>query len=138
MSLKLPYVSTLAQLTILLASRYNGGTLALYTSNHTPADGDTLSTYTAIEAAFGGYARITLNAWNAPALDSNNYASSTETVRTFTATGSGLPVSIYGVFVLDVNGALAYAELNPTGAVVLSAAGHSFSYLPIITEKSQF
>jgi hypothetical protein len=115
----------------------DGGTLHAYTSNHAPANGDTLATYTALEAAFGGYAPITCSAWGAAYLNAANVAESDETVRVWTASGSGLPVTVYGVFYKDVNGNLMYAELFQT-PVPLSAAGQTVAYQPVFTGQSEF
>jgi hypothetical protein len=112
------------------------GHLRLYTTNHAPDLEDTLATYTAIEAAFGGYASILCNAWAAAALNASDDAETDEIVRVFTATGAGLPVTVYGVFYVDVNGALAYAELFQN-SVTLNIAGNTVAYQPVFTARSR-
>src|SRR4051812_4810617 len=107
-------VPNIAEVTILESVRaelLDGGSLRLFVSNHTPVAADVLATYTAIEAAFGGYAAITCSSWGAAYLNASNEGETDETVRTFTATGTGLPVTVYGAFYVDSNGALMYAEL---------------------------
>lgn len=71
--------------------------VGLFTSNITPADTDTAATYTAIEAAGGGYARKTLlsASWSVAA-NPITYAAQT---WTFTGPLTGNAV-IYGYFVL--------------------------------------
>lgn len=133
MALLIPTASQLSLLDALTASgSLNGATLHLYTSNHTPVLADVLATYTAIEASFGGYSAQTITPWGAAATVSAK-AKSVAPTFTFTATGAGLPVTVYGVYVLTSGGLLIFAELNPTGGVTLSSAGHSFSYQPNFT-----
>jgi hypothetical protein len=115
-------------------NRLQAGTLRLFVSNHTPVPGDLAATYAAIECAAGGYAAITTNSWAAVAQNAANQAETDEIVRTWTFTGSGLPVTIYGVFFLDVGGNLMFAELNPTGGITITAAGQTFSYQPVMVE----
>lgn len=71
--------------------------VGLFTSNITPADTDIAATYTAVEAAGGGYARKTLLAanWNVAA-NPISYAAQT---WTFTGPLTGNAV-VYGYFVL--------------------------------------
>ena len=137
MSLKLPDVSCLSSLELTRLNELQGGHLRLFVSNHAPVSGDVLATYTAIEAAFGGYASQTVNDWGAAAAV-GGVATVTAGVYTFTATGAGLPTTVYGYFYTDVNGALAHAELFATGGVTLSAAGHTVSVVPKRTRKSEF
>ena len=78
--------------------------LKLYTSNTTPAEGDTAGTYT--EASGSGYAAITLtgSSWGSAASGSIAYAQ-----QTFTFTGAIGP--IYGYFVVQASsGTLLYSE----------------------------
>lgn len=130
------YVPNVAEVSLLqgiIDFLLEGGTLHLFKTNHTPVAGDTLATYTAIEAAFGGYAAKTLTGWTAAATNGSGQAETQNSIQTWITTGAGLPETIYGVFVEDVNGDLAYAELFPTGGLVLSAAGLPISYLPVFT-----
>lgn len=130
-----PDGSLVEELDDLKTNKYNGAELCAFVSNHTPVHGDVAATYTAIEATFGGYSRITLNSWSAAYVNASLEAQIDEAVRTWTATGSGLPQTIYGIFILSAGGTLLYVELNPTGGVTLSAAGHSFPYTPKRTHK---
>lgn len=130
------YVPNVAENTMLkniVDNLLQGGTLHLFKSNHTPVAGDTLSTYTAIEATFGGYAAITVSSWSVPATNGSGQSETDAAIQTWVTTGSGLPETVYGVFYEDVNGDLSYAELFPTGGLVLSTAGLPISYLPVFT-----
>lgn len=133
MSIYVPNGAELKALEEIRTGLLQGGTLRLFISNHTPVEGDTASTYNAIEASFGGYAALTLNGWITSFTNASNIAETDETLRTFTATGAGLPETVYGVYYLDPAGALAYAELNPGGGVLIAAAGQTFSYFPVYT-----
>ncbi len=82
--------------------------IGLFTSNTTPAKGDTAATYTAIEAAGGGYARKTMakGSWVVTALPFT-FPSQTWTF-TGPLTGSA---TIYGYFILRATSLdLLYAE----------------------------
>lgn len=74
-------------------------TVLLFTSNITPADTDTAATYTAVEAAGGGYIRKTLTAasWNVSA-NPITYAAQ---IWTFTGPLTG-SATVYGYAVLRV------------------------------------
>lgn len=136
MALVVPNVAENTLLDAIRTELLQGGTLHLFASNHTPVAADVLATYTAIESAFGGYAAITCNSWGAVAQNASAEAETDETVRTFTATGAGLPETAYGAYYVDSNGALAYAELFQT-PVVLSVAGHTVNFQPRFTGRSQ-
>lgn len=133
MSLLVPTDSQLIFLDdIRTAGKLLNATLHLYIANHTPVIGDVLADYTAIEAAFGGYSPQTITNW-AAAITASAKAKTIAGNYTFTATGAGLPVTVYGVYVLSATGELLYAELNPTGGITLSSAGHTVSYQPVFT-----
>ncbi len=137
MSLKVPYGATVTALENFATNCLSGGHLRAYVANHAPANADVLATYTAIEAAFGGYASILCNAWGAAYLNAANVAETDETVRVWTASGSGLPITVYGVFYVDSGGNFLYAELFQT-PVTLSAAGQTVAYQPVFTGQSEF
>jgi hypothetical protein len=133
MSLLVPTASQLTFLdNIRTAGKLLNATLHLYVSNYTPVLADVAATYNAIEAAFGGYAAQTITDWGAAATVSAK-AKTVAGNYTFTASGTGLPATVYGIYVLDASGNLLYAEKNPTGGVTLSSAGHTFSYQPAFT-----
>lgn len=99
MALNVPNSAELIALKALLGHTAQAEDLVVgfFTSNITPADTDTAATYTAIEAAGGGYARKTLLAanWNVAA----NPVSYAPQTWTFTGPLTGNAV-IYGYFVL--------------------------------------
>lgn len=136
MSLVVPNVSELELLEAIRANELDGGDLRLFTGSHVPAASDTLSTYTAIEPSFGGYAAITCSSWGAVFTNGDGEAETDETVRTFTATGSGLPVTVTGVFYVNPSGDLLYAERFQS-SVTVTNAGDTVSYLPVFTGRSQ-
>ena len=112
--------------------------VGLYASNYTPAPTDTALTYTAIEASFNGYARNVLatSLWGAPSLIGNGaYALGPPCLWTaglvaFTAQ------TVYGYFVLNPAGALAWAQLLPS-PVVIALPGDSLSLTPQYSYLSQ-
>jgi hypothetical protein len=134
---KVPYGAAVTMLSALKSGSLMGAQLALYAASHTPTGADTAATYNAIEASFGGYARITLSSWGTPFNNTSNIAEVDEILRTFTATGSGLPQTIYGVYCLDSGGNLLFADPAPAPQI-LAAAGDSYTYLPIFTDLSRF
>ena len=85
--------------------------LRLYTNNHTPAKGDTISNYT--ECAIAGYSAITLTgaSWSIATVATTTTA--TYATQTFNFTGSG---TVYGYYVTDNAGSVVlWAELFTTG-----------------------
>lgn len=138
MPLKVPYGASIEFLEALRLNLLQGAALHAYTTNYTPTNADVAATYLAMEASFGGYSPITLNSWGASFLNGANQAETDEAIRTWSATGSGLPVTIYGIFVLSNSGDLLYAELNPLGGITLVNPGDAFSYQPVFTDESKF
>lgn len=110
-------------------------TLHLYTTNRTWLTTDDTAQATAIEATFGGYASQTITDWGAATI-SGSVGQTQAGIYVFTASGSGLPQTVYGVYVLDAGGNLLYVEVNPTGGVTLSAAGNTFAYRPQWSDKN--
>lgn len=102
-NLVFPFESASAALNRLIngsAPSWIGSLLCMFSTAHTPVDGDTAATYLAIESSFTGYARQTLSGWSIIAEDGSNRAYSTPAGSTFhNGTGSGQLV--YGAFVLD-------------------------------------
>lgn len=115
--------------------------LCLFVSNITPAETDVAATYTAIEAAFTGYARKPLlrqvgaGHWAAPTSGSPSGSWSAETAvakstyATQTWTNTGSTVTVYGYFYLGAtSGKLIFCELFPS-AYTLNT-GDSLSVVP--------
>jgi hypothetical protein len=119
-----------------VGGKLHSATLHLFVTNHANNAADTAATYNAIEATAGGYASQTITDWGASTIASN-IATSTAGVYTFTFTGSGLPFTIYGAYVLDAATGLIYADLVATGGVTITAAGQTYSYRPRFTMKNQ-
>jgi len=102
--------------------------LKLYSSNTTPAEGDTAGTYT--EATFSGYAAITLTgaSWGAASGGSIAYAQQTFTYTTPTTN------SIYGYFVIQTSsGTLLYSERDAGATFVITTTGDNIKVTPTIT-----
>lgn len=112
----------------ILASLFAGGNapqLKLFMNDYTPAAGSTLADLT--EANFGGYAARGLSRADAPATNPAGQAEYDWAQQQFTATGFGLPQTIYGWYITFVVGGatkLLMAKRFDT-AVTLTAAGQS-------------
>lgn len=111
-----------------------GYQVGLFTNNHTPAVGDNLGSYT--EGAFGGYARQAL-ASPTNTGTSGNINLETFAQVTFTPSGTGLPVTVYGYFVVN-NGAsrLTGAELFAV-PIVISIVGQNISVTPKLSYQDR-
>jgi len=136
MALKIPYASSLKNLSKQIAELLEGATLHLYKNNHTPANADALDASDYVEADFPGYSSQSLDSWPFPSLDGSNRASSALSPIVFTAGAIVTPQDVYGIYVLDVDGDLAYAELDPGGPRTFNTAGQTESYTPVFTFKS--
>jgi hypothetical protein len=114
-------------------------TIHLFVSNITPSRTDTLSTYSAHEASYGGYAAQTLTTWTDGGIDANNYDTWTGPAITFQATSSsGLPQTIYGYYVVAGDGTtLLWAETFAP-AITLSNSGDGFTVTPTFSGASIF
>jgi hypothetical protein len=105
--------------------------LCLFKSNTTPAEGDTVGTYT--EANFTGYASITLTgaSWTVTpgAPSSASYAE-----QTFTSSAGSQNQDIYGYFLKRVStGDLVYAERFASGLINIANNGDAIKITPTIT-----
>lgn len=99
----------------------NGFDVGLFTNNYSVVDGVTLSDLT--EAAFSGYARVTLNNFSTPPTVSGHVASSVAGLALFSNT-SGSAVDVYGYFIVDhTSSEFLLAENFPTPPVSIPAAG---------------
>jgi hypothetical protein len=81
--------------------------LHLFQNNYVPVLSDVVGNYT--EATFSGYASATL-AWGAAFINGSTQAEIDATPVTFAHSSGGVTNTIYGIYVLDSGGALAYAE----------------------------
>lgn len=125
MATKMPQEGLLVQSNAFIAVMSGAWKIRLFNAAHTPAVGDTLSTYTAIEASFAGYPAGG-NALPLPptyAWDSGN----SKYIQTFpysyfTYTGGTNSGNIYGYFIDDGAGHCVWAESFPGGPVILTAS----------------
>ena len=105
--------------------------LRLFKSNTTPAETDTIGTYT--EADFTGYSNVTLTgaSWTVTgtAPTSIGYAE-----QTFTSTAGSQSQSVYGYYLTRVTDAdLVYAERFSDGPYVIVNNGDAIKITPAIT-----
>lgn len=105
--------------------------LCLFQSNTTPAEGDTLATYT--EATFTGYANVTLTgaSWTVTggAPSSAAYAQ-----QTFTSSAGSQNQNVYGYFLKRLSsGDLVYAERFSDGPYNIVNNGDAIKVTPTIT-----
>ena len=101
--------------------------LRLYTSNTTPGESDTASTYT--EATGSGYSAITLTgaSWGSASGGSISYAQ-----QTFTF--SGALGNVYGYYMTQASsGTLVYAERFSDGPYNIANNGDQIKITPTIT-----
>lgn len=110
----------------------NSCSLRLFVNNHAPVHGDTVAAYT--EASFAGYAALTPLSFGAPSVDGTGKGTIADASHTWTATGAGLPQTVYGYYVTDPDGSLVYAEANG-GGFIIGAAGVSYSVQLNVTDK---
>lgn len=104
--------------------------LKLFSSNTTPAEGDTAGTYT--EATFAGYSAATLTgaSWNAASAGSITYSAQ----QSFARTSTGTTENIYGYFVVQaVSGTLVYAERDGSAPFAVTNNGDTIKITPTIS-----
>lgn len=101
-------------------------TLGLFVSNHTPVVADTKATYTAIEATFAGYAQVAITTFVSLGIDGNGNEQIQATAVVFTASGSGLPQTVYGYFLFDAANKVIAAELDPA-PFTLTSGGDTYT-----------
>ena len=114
----------------LRVDRFEGSNLALYEGPHIPNAADTLSTYTAIETSFGGYARQSLAGWSSSA-QAGTAEYTTSPFATFSPSATPGTHTVTGYFVV-----LADGQLGPAGQLAGSiavAASTPFSMVVKIT-----
>jgi hypothetical protein len=115
-----------------------GCVLCLYQTTIAESHANTAATYTAggVECSFSGYARIDLDNWGSISLTADYHALIQEQIRVFTFTSGGGQY-VYGYFVLDADGDLAWAEENPAGPTYLDTPGNVYVVLPRYTTDSE-
>ena len=103
--------------------------LRLYTSNTTPAEADTVATYT--EASQAGYSAKTLTGASWTVATANNVTTATYAEQTFTFTEAA---TVYGYYYTDAAGTtLLIAERFAGAPFTLPASGGSISITPLIS-----
>ena len=103
--------------------------LWLFQSNTTPAEGDTLATYT--EATFSGYAEIALTgaSWGAASGGTIAYAQ-----QTFTHDGGGTSNSIYGYLLQQTTSTtLLWVERDGSAPFTMDTNGDNIKVTPTIS-----
>lgn len=104
--------------------------LKLYSSNTTPAEGDTRTTYT--EATFTGYAEIAITNANWTTATSTGTTTSAYAEQTFTLSG-GSAQDIYGYLFADATaGTIMWSERFPTAPYNLANANDAIKITPQI------
>lgn len=140
MSIKVPNEGELKILANIRDPYFQGFPLnaGLFQDNYTPADGDTLATYTAIEADFDGYTVQTLTTWITPILVAGKAFISTLPII-WTPTGSVTPNDIYGFFVYDfVDNKLLWAGRFAAAPIAVTGPTTPVVYTPSFTLKTEF
>jgi hypothetical protein len=105
--------------------------LCLFQSNTTPAETDTIATYT--EATFTGYANITLAgaSWT---VTGGAPSSATYAQQTFTSTAGSQSQNIYGYYLKRAtSGDLVYVERFTDGPYLIANNGDAIKVTPAIT-----
>lgn len=84
-------------------------TLRLFKNDYTPVAASVAGDFT--EADFGGYAEkpLAANDWSAPATNAEGKAESEQPEQSWTNT-SAVPQTVYGVYVVDGDGNVRWAE----------------------------
>ena len=110
--------------------------IGLYKNDFTPAVDSDIGDIT--PANFSGYAGLQdLTSW-ASVVFIDPRASATHADVVWTHDGGGTPNDIYGYYVVDGSGNLAWAERNASAPVTISAAGQTYTVTPKYTRRSEF
>ena len=130
MTLLVPDVGERTLLGQMLRDTAEAQTLKLYSSDTTPAEGDTASTYT--ESVASGYSAFSLTraSWSAPATNAGTTSITNGTARVTTFTGSG---TINGYFIVGTTSTLLlWAERLFTSPGQSFLSGDSLTVTPYI------
>jgi hypothetical protein len=106
----------------------------LFQNNHVPVFTDDLISY--VEATFSGYGSSLLLGWGSPFINGSNQAEVDASTVVWTRSGGAVSNSIYGVYVTDGTGNLAYAE-RFGAPVSMVNPGDTISYIPRATLINQ-
>lgn len=136
MSLKVVEAELLKTLDAAAALWSGAYKIGLFKNNWTPANTDTIGAVTPCN--FSGYAGLqTFSSWTAAHWVSPR-AQTEHADVTWSHNGGGTPNDIYGYYVVDGTGALAWAERNASGPVTISASGQIYVVSPVYTRRSEF
>jgi len=137
MSLKVVKGETNKSLDAYLDAAYTAGyAWGLFKNNVTPTEDTVIGDLT--KADFSGYAgEIPFTHWNAAAFSTpRSEADASDVV--WTHNGGGTSNDIYGYYVVDETGALAWAERNAAAPITISANGQTYTVKPKFTRRSEF
>lgn len=112
--------------------------IGLFKNNWTPGPEDDITDVT--PADFSGYAAVglaNLISWTTPVWVTPR-AESTHGNVVWTHNGGATSNDIYGYYVVDEAGNLAWAERNATGPVTISVNGQTYTVTPKYTRRSEF
>lgn len=137
MSLKVVKTESQASLDLSLAEMVSlGYKWGLFKNNWTPSENDTISAVT--PADFSGYSGLqTFSSWNAATWNSPR-AEATAADVVWTHNGGATANDIYGYYVVNGSGALAWAERNAAAPVTISGSGQTYTVKPKFTRRSEF
>ena len=114
-------------------------TIHLFTTNVAIARTNVLTTYSASEASYGGYASQVMSGFSDGGIDANFYDSWSGPIITFQATSSsGLPQTIYGYYVVASDAATLLWVCYFAPVITLSASGDGFTIPPSLSGASIF
>jgi len=110
--------------------------IGLYKNNWTPANEDTISAVT--PADFSGYSGLqNLNAWSSATWITPR-ATAAHAAVSWTHNGGGTNNDIYGYYVVDGAGNLAWAERYSGAPVTMNTNGQVYQVTPQYTRRSEF
>jgi hypothetical protein len=130
-------IANLNSITGKLSNPIGGGTLRLFTAPTTVSKANVIGDFT--EPSFLGYAAValTVGTWGTPTVASHVGSSLYGASPSFTRSGTGSPVSIYGWFLTDASKTKLYAcALFASGPYVLTNAGDAIAVNPTLTDQS--
>jgi hypothetical protein len=110
--------------------------LHIFTNNVTPSDSTTLGGLT--EAAWTGYALETLSSGSFVSLGVGAHVGTLAYPTVTFTNGSGSPVSAYGFYITDTANAILVSCGLFDAAPVSIAAGGTYSFIPTISDQSQY
>lgn len=119
----------------------NWGSLSvhLYTNNHVPADSDTAGSFTEINPAVSTwYASQIIASWGAAGVTSANHYGSVGSSVSWTYSGVGGTVDIYGYYVTNGAGVALWAEYFAGAPITLNTVGQVLTLTPVYTQTTEF